>query len=251
MSKLLNTLPLPKTLFETESPISGKIRVIQDGNERRLVVGGLTQSINFDAPDVNERIWGRMVEQIRNSKHEIRNCLVLGLGGGTVAHLLTQKFGPIPIDGVEIDPTIVEIGKKFFDLDKLSNLNIITGDAINLVHVQQWNKVSSLRSERSASGGSNTMKQYDLIIVDLYRGGEYPDTAESRAFLAGLTKLTDPQGLIVFNRISTEKDLEFEEKLTKAFGGFRKKIVPSKFGGENLIYTCSPTPAKQSKAARR
>lgn len=235
---------IPKTLLETESPVSGKIRVIQDGKERRLVIGSLVQSINADAPDVNERIWGKIAQSATPKQSElatgqerkVKNCLILGLGGGTIAHLLTKKFGPIPIDAVEIDPTIVEIGKKFFDLDRLSNLNIIIADAINFVR-QQFNHVA--------------MKQYDLVIVDLYCGRDYPPAAESPSFFAGLTRLTNPKGWIVFNRISAEEDLEFEERLKQTFGGFRKKIVPSKFGGENLIYTCSPNLSKQLATERR
>lgn len=229
---------LPKTLFETESLISGKIKVVQVGPERRLMVGGLVQSINFDAPDVGERIWGKLAAQIRNPKHEIRNCLILGLGGGTVAHLLTKRFCPIPIDGVELDPVIVEIGKNFFDLDNLSNLKIIVADAADV-----------LRNPRSYELRT---KRYELIIVDLYCGSKYPIAAESPPFFAAIKKLLNSGGLIVFNHISTEKDSAFEEKLDRNFGRFKKTAVPSKFGGENIIYEISsPTLSKQSVKARR
>ena len=217
---------LPKILFEIESPLSGKIRVIQDGKERRLVVGGLVQSINADAEDVEERIWGQLA-RVESGELRVENALILGLGGGTVAHLLTKKFGPIPIDGVEIDPLIVEIGKNFFDLGKLKNLNIIIGDAVDPISRQQFNHL--------------TIQPYDLVIVDLYCGSQYPKGAESDEFFAGLKNLTHPRGSIVFNRISTETDVKFEEKLRKTFCSFQKKLVPSKFGGENLVFKVLPS----------
>ncbi len=52
----------PKILYETESSISGKISVIQVGQERRLVVGGIIQSINANASDVEERYWGALAQ---------------------------------------------------------------------------------------------------------------------------------------------------------------------------------------------
>jgi len=212
---------LQKLLYEVKSPISGEIKVIQDGPERRLVVGGLNQSINAEAPDVEERIWGELVNS-KKQKAKSKNALILGLGGGTVAHLLTKKFGPIPIDGVEIDPVIVEVGKEFFGLGRLSNLNIIIANAISVV--------------KKPSDYCLMPIAYCLIIVDLYCGSEYPKEAESNDFFAGLKNLIHPSGVIVFNRISSEHDAEFEEKLKENFGNFQKKTVPSKFGGENIVY---------------
>ena len=216
---------LRKILAKFNSSISGEIEVVQEGKEKRLVVGGLTQSINADAPDVEERIWGQL-SNIKNQRSKIKNALILGLGGGTVAHLLTQKLGPIPIDAVEIDPVIVEVGKKFFDLNKLSNLKIIIADAVDVVKKPTYYQLRTLN--------------YELVIADLYCGSRYPPEAESPSFFAGLTRLLNPSGLIVFNRISTEGGVEFEEKLRKSFGEFEKKIVPSKFGGENIVYKIFP-----------
>jgi spermidine synthase len=226
-------LNLPQTLYKTQSPISGEIKVIQLGTERRLVVGGLTQSINFDAPDVDERIWGKIVGEVQNSKFKVQNSLILGLGGGTIAHLLTQKCGPIPIDAVEVDPAIVTIGKKYFDLDKLPNLNIIIADAIEFVRNQ-----AITPKPLAPLGFRASNQQYSLVIVDLYCGEKYPPGAESNSFFAGLKALLHPKGVVLVNRVSTKEDAKFEEKLKRNFGKFKKTIVPSKFGGENIIY-CS------------
>jgi len=228
-------LSLRKTLAKLDSPISGKIKVIQEGGERRLIVGDLVQSINADALDVDERIWGQLA-RVESGKWKIENCLILGLGGGTVAHLLTKKFGPIPIDGVELDPVIVEVGKKFFDLDKLKNLNIIIGDAVDFV--------------QNPSDYSLVPNAYCLIIVDLYVGSKYPRSAESPTFFAALKRLTHPSGVIVFNRLSSKKNSGFGEKLKENFGDFSKKTVPSKFGGHNLIYLIETTKLQSAEAAK-
>ena len=57
----------------------------------------------------------------------IDNALLIGLAGGTVAKQLTAAYGPIPIDGVEIDPAIAEVGREWFDMTE-PNLNVIIND---------------------------------------------------------------------------------------------------------------------------
>ncbi|NIV05354.1 MAG: spermine synthase, partial [candidate division Zixibacteria bacterium] len=38
-----------------------------------------------------------------------------------------EVFGPIPIDGYEIDPKIIEVGEEYFGME-ISNLNSIAMD---------------------------------------------------------------------------------------------------------------------------
>ena len=42
---------------------------------------------------------------------------IVGLAAGTTAHEATAVFGPIPIDGFEIDPAIIAVGRKYFDMN--------------------------------------------------------------------------------------------------------------------------------------
>ena len=50
-----------------------------------------------------------------------RHTLILGLGAGTVAHLLTRRFGPVPIVAVDDDAGLVEVARAEFGL----NLDIL------------------------------------------------------------------------------------------------------------------------------
>ena len=58
------------------------------------------------------------------------------------------------IHGVEIDPEVITIGKQFFDLDKVKNLQLFIQDA------QEYVK--------------NTSERYDLIIVDIFQDDQMP-----------------------------------------------------------------------------
>ena len=53
---------------------------------------------------------------------QVQSMAIVGLAGGTVAHQATAVFGDIPIDGFEIDPEIIEVGQKYFDMT-MPNLN--------------------------------------------------------------------------------------------------------------------------------
>ena len=58
---------------------------------------------------------------------DIKRVAIVGLAAGTTARQMTAVYGDIPIDGFEIDPKIVEVGQKYFDMN-MPNLNIVIGD---------------------------------------------------------------------------------------------------------------------------
>jgi hypothetical protein len=45
------------------------------------------------------------------SADRVKRMAVIGLAGGSIARLYTELYGPIAIDGIEIDPKIVEVGR--------------------------------------------------------------------------------------------------------------------------------------------
>jgi predicted membrane-bound spermidine synthase len=78
----------------------------------------------------------------------VQSIAILGLAAGTTARQASAVFGPIPIDGYEIDPEIIAVGRKYFGMD-LPNLNAMAEDG----------RVGLRRSHRL----------YTLIAVDAYR----------------------------------------------------------------------------------
>jgi spermidine synthase len=86
---------------------------------------------------------------------------IVGLAAGTTARQATAVYGPIPIDGYELDPKIVEVGRQYFG-ENLPNLNIHFGDG-------RWNlEQSSYR--------------YDIIAVDAYRPPYIPPHMTTQEF---------------------------------------------------------------------
>ncbi len=220
-----------EVLEKVYSPINGEILVTEDlFGKKEMVVGKVDQS-----GGLVEGLW----EQIFNFQFSRSNfqCLILGLGAGTVARLMSTKFPDAKMVGIEIDPKVVEIGKKYFDLDKIPNLKIIIADAIKII--------DDSRPACRQAGFTIRDSRFDLIIVDLYIGQEYPKEAESDRFLEGLKKILAKNGLIIFNRLNFNRNhrlsaAQFRQKLTGHFPCLKSEEI-----AYNLLIFASLEPQKK------
>ncbi len=185
-----------KILETVESPINGKIQVVETLEGRRLLVGGISQSGWLVA-----KVWKTALSKIKEERPDISNVLILGLGGGSAARLVQSNFPQAQITGVDIDKSMVELGKKYLHLGEIDNLRIIISDA------RRWVK-----------GAKN---KFDLILVDLYIGGKIPKTFTAKKFIRSVTGLLKTGGVVAFNHLYSnieKKDaLKFEKNLRKVF----------------------------------
>jgi hypothetical protein len=92
---------------------------------------------------------------------DVKRTAIIGLAAGTAARQMAVVYGPIPIDGYELDPKIIEVGKKYFD-ENLPNLNVHIGDG-------RWNLEQS-------------KYKYDIIAVDAYRPPYIPPHMTTQEF---------------------------------------------------------------------
>jgi predicted membrane-bound spermidine synthase len=91
----------------------------------------------------------------------VKRIAIVGLAAGTTARQATAVYGPIPIDGYELDPKIVDIGRRYFEED-LPNLTVHIGDG-------RWNLQQS-------------PFRYDIIAVDAYRPPYIPPHMTTQEF---------------------------------------------------------------------
>jgi spermidine synthase len=183
------------------------ILIGEDQGRRALIVDGAVQSV---APEDGHRgsgYWAAMIPAVRP-----RQVLLLGLGAGTVAHLLTRRFGPVPILAVDNDLEVVETARREFALD-LENLRVEISDAFAYV--------------------GSTDARYDLILVDLYTGPCPAPGMISRPFLRALRRILVPSGEVVFNCF---QGYLTERRMTIVRSVFRvMAVVPA---GSNRILFC-------------
>ncbi len=112
------------------------------------------------------------------TRDEITDIAIIGLAAGTTARDAAEVFPNAIIDGIEIDPKIVEVGKQFFDMNE-PNLNIIVQDG-------RW------AIEKSS-------KEYDIISVDAYRPPYIPWHMTTQEFFQIIKDHLKEDGVMVIN----------------------------------------------------
>ena len=201
MGSLANIFSGTKTVEEINSSINGRITVIKSLTYGFYIkVGGLTQS-----GGVVRDVWKSTIKKIKNKNLNIKNCLILGLGAGSVAKLVRRAWPDAKITGVEIDPIFVELGKKYLDLEK-TEIEIEVGDAYE--YVRRLKTV-------------DRKQKFDLILIDIYVGDEIPSKFEKDSFVKQIKKVLNPSGLVVFNRLyyglKRREAVKFGQLLEKNF----------------------------------
>lgn len=84
---------------------------------------------------------------------EIRRAAFLGGGAYTMPEKLLEAYPELVVDVIEIDPRVVEVGRKFFHIDEYPRMNAISEDA--RYYLRRSNK------------------RYDLIFGDVYSDQHY------------------------------------------------------------------------------
>jgi spermidine synthase len=133
---------------------------------------------------------------------DVKGLAIVGLAAGTISKQYTAVFGPIPIDGIEIDPAIVEAGRRWFDMNE-PNLNVIVEDG-------RW----------ALAHSPNT---YDVVAVDAYRLPYIPPQLTTvEFFYEARAHLTDT-GVLVINVGRTPND----RRLIEAMAATLHAVFPS------------------------
>ncbi len=108
----------------------------------------------------------------------VQRMAIVGLAAGTSARQATEVFGPIPIDGYEIDPQVIEIGRQLFQMDH-PNLNPIAQDG-------RW-------------GLHQSDRQYSLIALDAYRSPYIPWHLTTQEFFQIVRDHLSDDGVLALN----------------------------------------------------
>jgi spermidine synthase len=126
--------------------------------------------------------------------NRLKRMAIVGLAGGSIARLYTELYGPISIDGIEIDPKIVQAGRDYFGMTQ-PNLNVIVGDG------------------RTAL--ANSPHQYDVIALDAFRVPYIPWHLTTREFMQELRDRLTPDGVIAINVGRTRTDYQMVDAMAQ------------------------------------
>ena len=223
------------TVFETESPYN-YIRVEQRGDSYwlRLNDGIGIHSVYNPHTVLSNGIWDYfLIAPYFNAApyppDRVDSLLLIGLAAGTVARQHSVIYGAIPIDGVEIDPRIIEVGRQWFAMDQ-PNLNAVAADGRYYL--------------------AHTDRTYAVIAVDAYRPPYIPFHLTSLEFFEQVRHHLTPEGVVAINAARSERDYS----LVNALASTMKAVFPSVYvldepgyggftGNSLVIATLQPTRA--------
>jgi len=164
---------------------------------------------SVDPDDAASGYWQAMIPDQRP-----RSALLLGLGGGTVAHLLVRRFGPLPITGVDTSAEIIGLARGEFALAQLP-LTVVRADALQYVH--------------------STDARFGYVAVDLYRGNRLTRGVLALPFLRALAARLLPGGTVAFNLFADAYLDGRVPRLERVFERLRLDLV-----GANAIFHGRP-----------
>lgn len=193
IKKLLSFI-YPVTVENTTSKYNSCLEVrLENGN---YVLNSTNSNYSFGSL---HRIFREAFRKVSIRERKIESVLLLGLGSGSVPSILFDELKlKCNITAVEIDETVVGLAKKYFNIEKFKNLEIVCTDASEFVKHRD--------------------KKFDLIVVDLFTDDVVPQQFFSLSFLENIKELLGRNGTILFNTIlKTQKNIETTAKLFSVF----------------------------------
>ena len=123
---------------------------------------------------------------------QVESVALIGLAAGTMARQYTEVYGPIPIDGVEIDPQIVRVGQEYFAMDQ-PNLDVIVADGRYYL--------------------AHSDRRYTVVGVDAYRLPYIPPHLATVGFFRQVRDHLTPDGVVAINVGHTPEDYRLVEAM--------------------------------------
>ncbi len=196
----------PGLVYEADSPYN-YIQVIQEGDLRLLTVneGQAYQSMYREHGTLSGGIWDLFLIAPffvpNTSTQDVHNLLIIGLAGGTTAREYTLVYGPLPIEGVELDPKIIQVGREYLAMTE-PNLRAVADDGRNYL----------------CRAG-----QYDVIALDAYRQPYIPFHLTTVEFFRSVRDHLTPRGVVSLNAARTASDY----RLVDVLAATMRQVFPS------------------------
>ncbi len=142
----------------------------------------------------------------------LHRVLIVGNAAGTTARALAATYPGVRIDGVEIDPELSDLGRRYMAEGDIPGLEVITADG--RVHL------------------STTSQRYDMVVVDAYHSAYVPFHLATREFFQLVHDHLEPGGAVALNVARVPDD----DALPDAVAGTLATVMPATFRWRALRY---------------
>ena len=154
---------------------------------------------------------------------QVKSLAIVGLAAGTSANQFTKIYGPIPIEGYEIDPAIIAIGRKYFAMTE-PNLDAIAVDG-------RW-------------GLAHSKNTFSVIAIDAYRPPYIPPHLTTVEFFQIVRSHLAPDGVVTINVARLPDDRRLINGLAATLAAVFPSVyvVDVPFSMNSILYaTLQPT----------
>lgn len=156
-----------------------------------------------------------------------QQILLLGLGSGTTFQQLRYFFPQATITGVDIDPTMIEIGRKFFGFQPDAQTRVIVADA------------------RYALQQSS--ETYDLIAINVTAGSIFlPFHLATQEAFEQMARRLSSKGWVLLNLVDPEPERHLTRCVMKTMKSVFSQIFWVPFDGNAVVFaTQQPVRGKE------
>ena len=151
-----------------------KIQKAEIGGVKVLLYDGVPQST---FPSADWGYWKNMIPEGLEGKDELE-VLLLGVGAGTIARLLLEKYPQAKITGVDNNSLVMDAAVREFELEKIK-MEIVFEDGFDYIEKNR--------------------KKFDLIIVDMWNGYWFPFKVLTKEFVDNCMKCLNLGGQVYIN----------------------------------------------------
>lgn len=180
-----------------------------------VVEGTTTRSMHFGTtakqscmslvdPDRLELPYIRAMMACLLFNSDPRTILIIGLGGGSLAKFLWQRFAAARIQVVESRPSVKKVAHAYFGLPEDPRLAVQIGDGCRL----------------AAEAADTKDNEFDLILVDAYNDYGMAHSVNRPLFFDLCAQLLSPGGVLSMNLWGNQADAleQSMEGLQRSFG---------------------------------
>ena len=184
-------------IFETESAYN-YVQVVRNGDCNYLLLneGQAYHSFYCDGGRVPRvSVWSIMLAApyFNPGPVAIDNLAVIGLAAGTIPKQYSRVFANIAVDGIELDPAIVQAGRDYFALDD-PHIHVIIGDGR-----YELNQLED---------------RYDVITLDAYKVPYIPWHLTTQEFFQEVRAHLTENGSLAVNVGRAPHDRRLVEAIT-------------------------------------
>ncbi len=221
-----------RVIYETDTQ-SQYARVVErpDGSRALELNEGQAQHSIFEPDGVlTGDVWdGHLVLPFLARERPPERVAILGNAAGTTARAYEKFFPRTRVDGVEIDPELSAIGRRFFDMNN-PRLRIYDEDARPFLR-----RIDA---------------RYDVISVDAYRQPYIPFYLTTSEFFETARRKLAPGGVVIVNAGHPEGQDQLERVLSASMGEVFPHVVRDPIEPTNTLLVASEAPLSRERLRR-